>query len=838
MAFCGHNPLSADWFAIIFRACGQNNRTAVLSALLRWLGKPALARMLPPTVAATHWVKAPESLCSELANCAEIRAALAPSSCFTAQLLSTETTAWTLPALAGGEADSLGSCTPLPPLDESSCYRRHASTLLPARAAETAHGRAAAGPGGGAAGSTEDCERRLAGSALLAGGSTELLPTPRGAAATKRRPSLGSIGSSHHHPASRYSSGHAQRPRAGGRQLSSEVPSVSTSSASPHHRHGNGANGGAPAEGFGRALTAHDDAPGGHQEWWHAPSLSSDTDDDVITGGGVQAVGGVMTGTEAPSSAWSASATASAWASRVGAAASATFPVIDALTSWGEEARRDALDAYEPDAHTPDIYVPEADVSHDHEFDTHEDDADYERGPGRRLETLPGAFLGGSGKGHGGTHAYASAKGGGGKGKGAGGKAKGAGGKAKSGGSSGGSIAAAGGTLGGQGGAGKAKGGGTMAGAGKGGGATAKGKGGGKGSGGTAKGKGGGKGSGGTAKGKGKGVGKGQGATRTAPSSAAPARPASVESGNWTAMFSWRARLIRMGVLVRLRGEVKWSQASAQQMAASAGSARNHSARKHRYKEWLGLPSTVGNVEAVYRLPETIAAKDQGPPLCVSVEDAADYDIESGASASAGQGWEGRLMRWAVFERCVKREYGTQDVTSTLPKYNSSGAVKLGTLPRDGSLLLLQYTRPRNIDPYAQLKGFKKFTTHTGDDLSARAARVTRATKFVVFSRARSASTTFITALNAHPNVSCGCTHLYATMGRTLSCPLSRQHVVYMEKRGGAGTSAFWSAVLYPPQVCSCVSCALCAQTRSSRLTTSLPTDYARLWASTHTPRS
>lgn len=35
-------------------------------------------------------------------------------------------------------------------------------------------------------------------------------------------------------------------------------------------------------------------------------------------------------------------------------------------------------------------------------------------------------------------------------------------------------------------------------------------------------------------------------------------------------------------------------------------------------------------------------------------------------------------------------------------------------------------------------------------------ARAAAATKFIVFSRPRSASTTFVSALNSHPNVSCG----------------------------------------------------------------------------------
>ena len=35
-------------------------------------------------------------------------------------------------------------------------------------------------------------------------------------------------------------------------------------------------------------------------------------------------------------------------------------------------------------------------------------------------------------------------------------------------------------------------------------------------------------------------------------------------------------------------------------------------------------------------------------------------------------------------------------------------------------------------------------------------ARAAAATKFIIFSRPRSASTTFVSALNSHPNVSCG----------------------------------------------------------------------------------
>lgn len=204
-------------------------------------------------------------------------------------------------------------------------------------------------------------------------------------------------------------------------------------------------------------------------------------------------------------------------------------------------------------------------------------------------------------------------------------------------------------------------------------------------------------------------------------------------------------------------------------MEASAGSARNHSARKHKYKEWLGLPSTVGNVIRVWRIPEAITSAS-GPPTCVTIEDAADYDAEEGTSASSGKGWEGRVLRWNVLNGCTKPTSGVTELTDTLPKYNGSSAdamgggggepmprpIRLGSLPRDGSLLLLQYTRPRNVDPYAQLKGFKRFTTHASDDAASRAARAASATKFIIFSRARSASTTFITALNTHPNVSCG----------------------------------------------------------------------------------
>ena len=200
--------------------------------------------------------------------------------------------------------------------------------------------------------------------------------------------------------------------------------------------------------------------------------------------------------------------------------------------------------------------------------------------------------------------------------------------------------------------------------------------------------------------------------------------------------------------------------------------------------------------------------------------------MEEGKSASESVGWEGRVMRWAVLMPCTKQTHGAVDVTHTLPKYNSSSGtpiVKLGQvaaqglepwtsclrssllaltvhwsspcvctrcgqLPRDGRLLLLQYTRPRNIDPYAQLKGFKRFTSQArdaahatpltpltatppslllhphccfnsqaGEEPSARAARAASAVKFIVFSRARSASTTFITvcALGIPTHESC-----------------------------------------------------------------------------------
>ena len=44
-------------------------------------------------------------------------------------------------------------------------------------------------------------------------------------------------------------------------------------------------------------------------------------------------------------------------------------------------------------------------------------------------------------------------------------------------------------------------------------------------------------------------------------------------------------------------------------------------------------------------------------------------------------------------------------------------------MPRVNRLLLLQYARPRNVDPYAQLKGFKRFTSHKTDTREARQAR-------------------------------------------------------------------------------------------------------------------
>lgn len=199
-------------------------------------------------------------------------------------------------------------------------------------------------------------------------------------------------------------------------------------------------------------------------------------------------------------------------------------------------------------------------------------------------------------------------------------------------------------------------------------------------------------------------------------------------------------------------------------------------------------------MERAYRIPESIAARD-GPPTCVisgwhtlpcnlrlhlpwhlscrciSVEDAADYNVEDGRSESAERSWERRPLRWVVFTGCARKAIHTSsselgaalgeivEITGSVPAYNASGTplLRLAKLPRDGSLLLLQYTVPRNVDPYAQLKSFKKFSLHSGDDAEARARRVAAATKFVIFARARSASTTFVTALNLHPNVSCGC---------------------------------------------------------------------------------
>ena len=55
-----------------------------------------------------------------------------------------------------------------------------------------------------------------------------------------------------------------------------------------------------------------------------------------------------------------------------------------------------------------------------------------------------------------------------------------------------------------------------------------------------------------------KGHGGGHGGTSTPPSASLPstsARPTSAAAGNWTSLFSWQQRLIKMGVLVRLRGD-------------------------------------------------------------------------------------------------------------------------------------------------------------------------------------------------------------------------------------------------------------------------------------------
>ena len=221
-------------------------------------------------------------------------------------------------------------------------------------------------------------------------------------------------------------------------------------------------------------------------------------------------------------------------------------------------------------------------------------------------------------------------------------------------------------------------------------------------------------------------------------------------AGNWTALYDWRTRLVKMGVLVRLSGTLKWNRTAHRLMAAAGaiGSGANHTLRKHKYKEWLGLPSTVGNVELVYRLPEALVLARGGAPSCVSVEDAADYglatvfrtrarprsaradprspsphpsmpsppsprgallislprcrlprdsaaDADAGVSASvASGGWEGKVMRWTVLQSCTRADrYGSEDLTPALPKLGTNTTVKLGALPRDGSLLLLQYTR-------------------------------------------------------------------------------------------------------------------------------------------------
>jgi len=110
----------------------QNSRVEALGRMLRWVGKPQLARQIAPRPPSTHWAKAPESLCDQLANCAAVRRALEGSQCFLAQLLSTSSDAWTLPATADGKPDGLrGGCARLPPLSADNCHRRRLPQLLP-----------------------------------------------------------------------------------------------------------------------------------------------------------------------------------------------------------------------------------------------------------------------------------------------------------------------------------------------------------------------------------------------------------------------------------------------------------------------------------------------------------------------------------------------------------------------------------------------------------------------------------------------------------------------------------------------------------------------------------
>ena len=76
---------SDEHFLILYEDL-QNGRTQVLTALLRWLGKPHLVESLPPTTAATHWTKAPESLCTQLTNCEAIKQKLSSAPCFSKRM--------------------------------------------------------------------------------------------------------------------------------------------------------------------------------------------------------------------------------------------------------------------------------------------------------------------------------------------------------------------------------------------------------------------------------------------------------------------------------------------------------------------------------------------------------------------------------------------------------------------------------------------------------------------------------------------------------------------------------------------------------------------------------
>ena len=81
----GVDLISDEHYLLLYEDL-QTQRTQVLRSLLLWLGKPALASRVAPAAVATHWAKAPESLCDQLANCAEIRHALASSPCFSQQV--------------------------------------------------------------------------------------------------------------------------------------------------------------------------------------------------------------------------------------------------------------------------------------------------------------------------------------------------------------------------------------------------------------------------------------------------------------------------------------------------------------------------------------------------------------------------------------------------------------------------------------------------------------------------------------------------------------------------------------------------------------------------------